>query len=121
LCSEFIRCGDHQMTELAGGADANRACGTFRDQQRAQRLHISVAAFGVSACSSRKHRAGGFDRVELVGLTVAAPLLSVRTINLDHGDTGRREMPRQARPVGPGPFHPTRSTVPNEHNHNDNA
>jgi hypothetical protein len=75
-----------------------------RDQQRSKRLDVAVAALGVTARTARQHRTCGLDRVELVGLPVAAPLLAVRAIHLDDRDTAHREMTGQTRPVGAGAF-----------------
>jgi hypothetical protein len=101
------------VAELAGAADANRAGGTLRDQQRPQRFDVAGAALRMALRAPRQRRSSRLDGVELVGLAVAAPLLAVRTVDLDHRDPRRREMPGQAWPVRAGPFNPTRSIGPN--------
>ena len=67
---------------------------------------LPLPPLACAARSSRQHGACRLDRVELVGLAVAATLLPIRAINLDHGDARRREMTGQAGTVGAGPFDP---------------
>jgi hypothetical protein len=58
----------------------------------------------VTRRSARQCSSGGLDGVELVGLAVAAPLLAVRAVDLDHGDAGGGEMAGESGAVGAGPF-----------------
>jgi hypothetical protein len=94
------------MTQLAQGPDADRARGTFRDQQCAQCFDGPGAALGVAARTARPRCPRRFDRVELVGLAVATSFLPVGTIDLDYGHTRRGEVASQPGAVGAGAFHP---------------
>jgi hypothetical protein len=51
---------------------------------------------------------------QLVGLAVAAPLLAVRAVDLDHGDAGGGEMAGESGAVGAVPSTPTRSIGPKD-------
>ena len=93
------------MAKLAGGPDPDRARRTLRDQQRPQAFDIAGATLGVPARSSRQRRPGGLDRVELVGLAVAATFLPVRPIDLNDRDARGGEMSRQTGAIGASALH----------------
>ena len=56
--------------------------------------------------TTRQRATSSLDGVELIGLAVAAALLPVRTINLDHRHRRSREMTCKAGPIGAGALDP---------------
>ena len=79
---------------------------------KARRGRISIASIDPSAVLATARQRplsaarAGFDGVELIGLAVAAPLLTVRSIDLDHLHPGALQEPGQPGAVGAGALHP---------------
>ena len=92
------------MTDLIQATGAGLAAGTLRDEQRADRFDVPVRGFRDPRRPARQRGAGGFDRVDRIGLAEHAANLSVGAINFDHDETARLEIAREARAIGAGPF-----------------
>src|SRR6266481_3946959 len=82
------------------------------DHERTDRLDGTVAALGRAACPAGLGRPGSADGVEGIGLTLPAPVLPVRAVDLDDPDTGRGDVPGQARAVASGAFDPDQADGP---------
>src|SRR5689334_13044078 len=94
------------MTDLVQILDPHITRGTSGNQQDADRFDITIRGLRDPRRPTRQRRTRRFDRIELVGLPVAATLLAVRTIDLDHHQALTAQMTRQPRPVRAGPFDP---------------
>ena len=94
------------MADLIEAADPGLTARALGDQQGPHRFHRPVAGLGHRSTTTPERRAGGFDRVEPVGLAVAATLLTVGSIHLDHLDPGALQEPGQAGAVGAGALDP---------------
>jgi hypothetical protein len=87
---------------VAEGKTATRAA---HHQQRADRLDITIGRLRDPRRTARQRGACRFDRVELVGLAIAAPLLTVGTVDLDHHQPPTPQMTSQPGTVRAGAFH----------------
>src|SRR5688572_16173860 len=94
------------MADLVEAPDSGLTARTFGDQQGPHRFHRPVAGLGDRSTATPECRSGRFDRVELIGLAVAATLLPVRAIDLDHFDPGALQKPGQPGAVGAGALDP---------------
>ena len=104
--AQLVGSGEAEVTDLIQVLDAHVAARAAHDQQRADRFDITIGGLRDPRRPTRQRGAGRFDRVELVGLAVAAPLLSVGTIDLDHHQAPAAQMTRQAGTIRAGAFHP---------------
>jgi hypothetical protein len=74
--------------------------------QRPDRLHRAVTSSWRSGRPAGLGGAGSTDRIERVGLALAAPVLPVRAIHFHDPDPGRRNVPGQARAIAASPLDP---------------
>ncbi len=88
------------MTDLVLGRDPCLAGRSFRDQQRADRLHVAVRRLRDPTSSVALRRPHRLDRVDRIGLALQTSSLPVRAIDLDHLDTLAAQQPRQPRAIG---------------------
>jgi hypothetical protein len=102
---QLIGRAEHEMTDLIQILDPHVAARAAHDQQRADRFDITIRGFRDPPSAARQRRAGRFDRVELIGLAVAAPFLTVGTVDLDHDQAPAAQMTRQPGTTRAGPFH----------------
>ena len=99
---QIVRAGQDQRTGLVDGLGPLVAGAALGHHERPDRLHRPVAALrrpGRPAGLRGPRRA---DRVQRVGLAVAAAVLPVGPVHLDDPDPGRGHMPGQARAVAAG-------------------
>ena len=104
--AQLIGCGEAEVTDLIQILDAHVTTGATRDEQRPDRLDITIRALRDPRCPTRQRRPPGFDRVDHIGLPLPASQLTVRTINLDHDHTLATQITRETRTVRAGAFHP---------------
>ena len=104
--AQLVGSGEAEMADLIQVLDAHVAARAARDQQRADRFDVAIGGLRDPRRPARQRRPRRFDRVELVGLAVAAALLAVRTIDLDHHQALAAQMTRQAGAIRAGAFHP---------------
>jgi hypothetical protein len=84
----------------------DRAGGALGDHQRPDRLDLDVPAPGRSRCAARQGCPGGADRVQRIGLALAAAVLPVRAVHLDDPDPGGGDVPGQPGAVTAGALNP---------------
>jgi hypothetical protein len=82
--AQLLGAGDEQGPHLVEGVDAGVGGRAASDPQRPDGLNIAAAGLGLRGCLAVLGGASGRDRVDRVGLAVAAPTLAVRTRHLDH-------------------------------------
>ena len=90
------------MAELVETLDACVASGAVGDQQHADRFDVAVGGLGHRPGAATERRPSCLDRVDGVGLAVAAPGLTARAVNLDHRHADTAQEAGQAGPVGAG-------------------
>ena len=66
----------------------------------------AVSGFGFPTRPAAQGSAGRFNRIERVGLTTAAPLFSVRSVDFDDFDTHPAQVTGQPGPIGTRAFDP---------------
>jgi hypothetical protein len=97
------------LRERLGPSRSSRALG---HQQHPDRFDVAIRGLGDPLRPARQGGPGGFDSVELIGLAVAATLLAVRSVDLDHRHRLTMQEPGQAHAVGTGPLHTDRHHLP---------
>jgi hypothetical protein len=101
LLEEFARGGHDECPGLAVGLGPFGAGAALGDRQP-DRLHGTVASFGRAAGLAGLGGPGGADRVERVGLALAAAVLPVGAVDLDDADAGGGDVAGQAGAVAAG-------------------
>src|SRR5258708_12591768 len=94
------------MADLIEILDAHVATRTARDEQRADRFHVTIRTLRDPRRSTRQGSSSGLDRVDHVGLPLPTPHLTVRAIDLDHHHPRAAQMPTKSPAIPPPPFHP---------------
>jgi hypothetical protein len=107
--TQLLRSGEAQMSDLIQILDAYVAARTTHDQQRADRFDITIGCLRDPRRAARQCRTRRFDRVELVRLALAAPLLPIGAVDLDHQLAVAAQMTRQPGTVRAGALHPNSS------------
>ena len=97
-----------QRVELVERLGAGLVRAALHDLQRRNASTGPSWVFGVAGGLTGEHRAGRGDRVDDVGLAVAAADLPVRPRHLDHLDPGVGQVPGQRGPVAAGALDPDR-------------
>ena len=75
-----------QVTDLVQDFDAFIDCGSAGDHQHPDRFDVAVTMLRLAGCGSAQRGSSRCDGVDGVGLAVAAPGLTVGSIDLDHSD-----------------------------------
>ena len=106
--AQLFRCGQHQGAQLVDRLGAGLVRAALHDFQGAQRLDRAVVGLRCRGGLAGEHRPGRGDRVDHIGLAVAAPDLPVRAGHLDHHDAatgagGGPARPRSCRCLPPRP------------------
>jgi hypothetical protein len=104
--ADVVGASRDQGPHLVDGGGAVPAGGTFGDHQRADGLDQAVTALEPAGRRARLGRSGRADRVERVGLALAAPGRAVSPVDLDHRHPGCPGQAGQASTVGPGALDP---------------
>jgi hypothetical protein len=97
-----IRTGDDQCPGVVDRLGPLMAGAAPGHHQRPDRLHRAVPAFGRPRGPAALRGPRRADRIQRIGLAVAAPVLPVRAVHLDDPDAGRNQVPCQARAVAAG-------------------
>ena len=99
---QVIRAGQDQRTGLVDGLGPLVAGAALGDHQRPDRLHRPIASLGRPGRPAGLRGPRRADRVQRIGLAVAAAVLPVSPDCLHDPDPGRGHMPGQARTVAAG-------------------
>lgn len=94
------------MADLVEAFDLGRLGRAFGHHQSPDRFHVPVAGLGRPQLPFTLSCSSGLDGVDHVGLALAASLLAVRAVHLDHLDTGPAQVAGQRGPVRTGALHP---------------
>ena len=109
---EVIGTGQDQGPGLVDGLGAFAGGAALGDHERPDRLDGAVPALGRAGCPAGLRGPRGADRVQRIGLALAAPVLPVGAVHLHDPDPGRRDMPGQARAVTAGALDPDQAHRP---------
>lgn len=86
--ADLLGGGEAEMADLIQLGDLGRLGRTLGHDERPDRLHVAVTGLGQPELAFAQRGAGGFDGVERVSLSLPAPLLAVRAVDLDYRHTG---------------------------------
>ena len=103
---DVVRAGQDQGPGLVDRLGSLGAGGALGDHQRPDCLHRAVTSSWRSGRPAGLGGAGGTDRIERIGLALAAPVLPVRAVHFHDPDPGRSDVPGQARAIAASPLDP---------------